>query len=226
MYTSFEDFQRDAVACGKAYYSDASFQPQALELAFKIYSNACRGTTLLDADGKSIGFGITVVGRLALKSRAVDGREEFEWIPSDESFPSIDTIMKENLGTLSEVPSDQVGSILDSKKWSLLANDAWLIGSIHAGTEFHFASPLINNNLWDNNKNRLTVSGREAIGIVSHGYEIRLPNPKLEAVAVCTDPAKARAATLLTYKSQVELADRNRIFHCWPFDGRPSAKRS
>jgi hypothetical protein len=225
MYTSFEDFQRDAAACGTAHYPDASLQPQATDAAFKIYNNASRGTTLLNAEGESVSFGITVVGRLALKSRLVDGREEFEWIPSDESFPSIDAIMRENLGTLSERRSDQVGSILDSKTWSLLANDAWLIGSIHAGTEFHFASPLTCSNLWDDNKNRLTVTGREAIGIVSHGYEVRRPNPKLEAVAVCTDPAKARSATLLTYKTHLQLADRNHIFR-WAFDEPPSAKRS
>jgi hypothetical protein len=86
--------------------------------------------------------------------------------------------MKENLGALSEGPSNQVGSILDSKHWSLLANDAWLLGSIHAETEFHFASPLTYSNLWDGSKNRLTVTGREAIGIVSHGYEYsgRIPS--------------------------------------------------
>ena len=184
MYTSFEDFQRDAAACGIAHYPDASLHPQALDAAFKIYNNARCATTLLNAEGETVPFGITVVGRLALKSRLVDGREEFEWIPSDESFPSIDAIMRENLGTLSERRSDQVGSILDSKTLSLLANDAWLIGSIHAVTEFHFASPLICSNLWDDNKNRLTVTGREAIGIVSHGYEVRRPNPKLEAVGV------------------------------------------
>src|SRR4029077_230649 len=176
MYTSFEDFQRDAAACGTAHYPDTSLLPQATDAAFKIYENATRATTLLNAEGESVPFGITVVGRLELKvSRLVDGSEEFEWIPSDESFPSIDAIMKENLGTLSEGSSDQVGSILDTKTWSLLANDAWLIGSINAVTEFHFASPLTCSNLWDDNKNRLTVTGREVIGIVSHGYEVRRP---------------------------------------------------
>lgn len=178
MYISFEDFQRDAVACGAAHYPDASLQPEAMDAAFKIYNNAIRGTTLLDAENKSVPFGITVVGRLELKRRRrVDGREEFEWIPSNESFPSIDAIMRENLGILGEGTFDRVGSILESKTWTLLANDAWLIGSIHAGTEFHFASPLTCRNLWDDNNNRLTVTGREVIGIVSHGYEVRRPIP-------------------------------------------------
>jgi hypothetical protein len=38
--------------------------------------------------------------------------------------------------------SDGSGSILSAGLWSLLANDAWLLGGIHARTEFHFASPL------------------------------------------------------------------------------------
>ena len=48
----------------------------------------------------------------------------------------------------------------------LLANDAWLLGGIHAQTEFHFASPLRWENLWDSEFDRLTVTGREVVGIV------------------------------------------------------------
>jgi hypothetical protein len=158
------------------------------------------------------------VGRLELKvTRVVEGREEFEWSPSSESFPSIDAIMRENLGTLHEDSPDQVGSILDSKTWSLLANDAWLLGSIHAETEFHFASPLTRANLWDDKRNRLTVTGREVIGIVAHGYRVRRPNPRLEAVAVCADPAAARSASLLTYRAQLQHAVRDQTLR-WAFD--------
>ena len=148
---------------------------------------------------------MTIVGRLALRvtTRKDNGEEEYAWIPSDESFPSIDEIMKENLGILNEESTDKSGSILNSKNWSLLANDAWLLGSIHATTEFHFASPISLNNLWDENMKRITVTAREIIGITAHGYELRRPNPKLEFVALCIDRNKAMAASLITYKDYV-----------------------
>ena len=82
---------------------------------------------------------VTIVGRLALRE------DNGAWIPSDEQFPSIDEIMQQNLKTLGEDPGEQ-GSVLSAKDWSLLANDAWLLGGIHAKTEFHFASPL----RWEN----------------------------------------------------------------------------
>jgi hypothetical protein len=148
---------------------------------------------------------VTIVGRLALRItiRKDNGEKEFTWVPSDESFPSIDTIMKENFGTLAEESTASIGSILDTQNWSLLANDAWLLGSLHALTEFHFASPLIWSNLWDDTKERITVTGREVIGISTQGYEIQRPNPKLEAVAICTDKNKAMAASLISYKDRV-----------------------
>ena len=206
MYEYVKPFRDDALTCGEAYYPDVSLKPQNIDAAFKIYENVKKGTTLFDADGKTIQFGVTIVGRLALKviTRKDNGEEEYIWLPSDESFPSIDGIMKENLGTLSEGSADRIGSILDTKSWSLLANDAWLLGSVHAKTEFHFASPLRWRNLWDDDARRLTVTAREAIGITAHGYKISRPNPKLEAVALCVDEKQALAASLITYKNHVQ----------------------
>jgi hypothetical protein len=206
MYELFDDFKLDALNCGTDYYADASLKPQNIDNAFKIYQHARNGTTLLDADGNTIAFGVTIVGRLALRVNTSkdNSEEEYTWVPSDESFPSIDEIMKENLGILTEEAADKSGSILNSKNWSLLANDAWLLGSIHAVTEFHFASPISLSNLWDENMQRITVTAREIIGITAHGYEICRPNPKLESVAICIDKNKAMAATLITYKDYVK----------------------
>ncbi|MBS3955361.1 MAG: hypothetical protein KGZ88_20630 [Methylomicrobium sp.] len=206
MYTDINNFRQDAFECGTDYYSDASLNPQNIDTAFKIYQHARQGTTLLDVDGNTIPFGVTIVGRLALRIsiRNDNGEEDYSWVPSDESFPSIDAIMKENLGTLAEGSTGPMGSILDTRNWSLLANDAWLLGSIQAMTEFHFASPLSWSNLWDDTMKRITVTAREAIGITTQGYEIRRPHPKLEAVAVCIDKNKALAASLISYKDQVK----------------------
>ncbi|MDO8843717.1 MAG: hypothetical protein Q7U98_03110 [Methylicorpusculum sp.] len=206
MYDHINHFRQDALECGTDYYSDDSLKPQNIDTAFKIYQHARQGTTLLDADGNTIAFGVTIVGRLALRVsvRKDNGEKEFTWVPSDESFPSIDAIMKENLGTLAEESTGPIGSILDTRNWSLLANDAWLLGSLQALTEFHFASPLSWSNLWDDTMKRITVTAREVIGISTHGYEIRRPNPKLEAVAICIDKNKALAASLISYKDRVK----------------------
>jgi len=170
---------------------DDSLQPEKLAAAYRIYEQASGGTKLKDLDDHQVDFGVTIVGRLALRD------DNGSWIPSDTAFPSIDEIMQENLKTMGENPSDQ-GSILSAKNWSILANDAWLLGGIHAETEFHFASPLRWKNLWAPSAGRMTVTAREAICILSCGYEIIRPNPKLEAVAICTDAAKANRASLLT----------------------------
>lgn len=207
MYEDFEIFKRDALSCGAAYYPDKSFELQEVEAAFKIYRNAAKGTTLLDADDNRVAFGVTVVGRLALKvqTRKENGQEEYTWVPSDESFPSIDEIMKQNLGILDENTQESSG-ILATSNWSLLANDAWLLGELHAHTEFHFASPLSWENLWDEEAKRMTVTAREAIGITMHGYQIQKPQPKLEAVAICVDPQKSRVASLTSYRNHVQRA--------------------
>ena len=114
----FGSFERDALACGATHYPDTSLQPQNIDAAFKIYRNARKGTTLLDADGNTIAFGVTIVGRLALKVTPCkeNRRKEYSWLPSDESFPSIDKIMRENLGTLTEGSADQIGKYSRQQK--------------------------------------------------------------------------------------------------------------
>jgi hypothetical protein len=139
MYEDIKEFQTAALTCGANYYADGSLHPDKMMAAFKIYRNASAGTRLSDFEGNPVDFGITIVGRLAL--RAADGL----WISADESFPSIDEIMRENLKIMDEDAEDS-GSILNASLWSLLANDAWVLGGIHARTEFHFASPL----RWEN----------------------------------------------------------------------------
>ena len=110
--------------------------------------------------------------------------------------------MRENLKVMDEDAADS-GSILSAGHWSLLANDAWVLGGIQARTEFHFASPLRWENLWDARGNRMTVTAREVIGITAFGYRISRPVPKLEAVAQWTDEQKAAAASLPAYKKEV-----------------------
>lgn len=186
MYKFLDAFQKDVALCGNTYYDAKSLQPNSVNTAYEIYRNAVNGTNL----------GITIVGRLALLK---DGR----WISSNPDFPSIDEILKQNLGTMDE-NAGSLGCVLDTGNWSLLANDAWLLGSIHAVTEIHFASPLSWTNLWNEAERRMTVTAREVIGITSMGYKIERPAEWAEAVATCIDVNVAQQSSLLTYKTQVE----------------------
>ena len=147
-YSSFDAFKKDAISCGPDYYSDGSLGAQKMQIAYQIYRKACEGAKLYDLDGNAIDSYIMIVGRLALKKKKPGATEEYYWVPSNEEFPSIDEIMRQNFGTMDEDP-EHSGSILDAKTWSLLANDAWLLGGIHSHAEFHFASPLSWDNLWD-----------------------------------------------------------------------------
>lgn len=191
MYQTAETFARDAQLCGSEYYEDASLEEQKIRVAYAIYQQARVGTAL----------GITIVGRLQLKTKGKDG--QFMLIPSNEWFPSIDQHMKENLRTLNEDFSNGRGSILSSDNWTLLANDAWVLGGLHSLTEFHFASPLRWSNLWDEANQRMSIMAREVIGITSSGYQLMRPNTQLETIATYYSRQEAVNASLLTYKDHV-----------------------
>jgi hypothetical protein len=181
MYETLEEFTQDAQRCGDDYYRDILTHPKKIEVAYQIYSLVRNGTAL----------NISIVGR-----------ESSEGKDSSEDYPNIDRYVKDNFKTLDERSQD-VGSVLDTTHWSLLANDAWLLASLHALTEFHFASPLHWANMWDDNKMRITVTAREVIGITSSGYDITRPYPKMEPVAVCHNQRAALTASLLTYKAHL-----------------------
>ena len=194
MYDTKESFLEDVGKCGK-YYEGLTVKLK--DVAYVIYDKAKMGTIFAEFSKRQEEPGITIVGRLALKD------ESGEWVESDEKYPSIDPKMKNDLKVLNE-ESETAGSILDTENWSLLANDSWLLGGIHGRTEFHFASRIISENLWDNKKQRPTVMGRELIGIVSLGYKLSRQNRKLEPVAELETKSVALASTLLDYKTEVE----------------------
>jgi len=218
MYEHIDKFRAAALSCSTDYYMDGSLHEDKIRAAFRIYGNASAGTKLSDFEGNPVNFSITIVGRLAL--RLDDGT----WVSADESFPSIDEIMRENLKVMDEDSGDS-GSILSASLWSLLANDAWLLGGIRARTEFHFASPLRWENLWDARGNRMTVTAREVIGITGFGYRISRPIPKLEAIAQCIDEKKAAAASLPAYKNEVQKYQTMQAFRKF-YETIPEAART
>lgn len=190
MYASQSEYDAHLnVECRDHYLTDWSKSLDKKDEAWKIYDHA-----------RNNRLGMHVVGRLA-RSTEKDGKK----IPgvSTTGNPSIDDSMRANLGALTEIDGE-LGAILNSvDKWSLLGNDSWLLGGINACFEIHFASPLSWENLWSNDYNAMTVTGREVIGILCLGYEISRPT-SLEAIALPKDPAQARAASLVDYMQAVQ----------------------
>ncbi|EYF03651.1 hypothetical protein [Chondromyces apiculatus] len=151
-----------------------------------------------------------------------------KFVESTEDFPGIDPDLRANFLSLNEEmksqilgTNQQVGAVLNSTKWTLLANDAWLLGGIHQQGEIQFASPLQWSTLWDEAFERPTVTGREVIGICRFGYELfqntytvsasdgsgQKSGPatlmRLGSGARVADPARAKAATLVDYNEEI-----------------------
>jgi len=181
MYETLEEFTHDALLCGDDFYKDILADPKKIETAHHIYLLVRNGTPL----------GITIVGR-----------GSFDGEVSNEDHPNIDQYVKDNFKTLRESSQD-IGGVLDMTHWSLLANDAWLLASLHSLTEFHLASPLHWTNMWDDKRERITITAREVIGIASSGYVITRPYPAMEPVAVCHNQRLALTASLLTHKAHI-----------------------
>jgi hypothetical protein len=192
-----ETFTKDALQCTSRFYDDLSLTLLGkIGWAYDIYQKATRGT----------GLGVIVLGRTKSEKDGIVG-------PANEQTPYMDKALEENLVLTDEVLANETGSIMgiETPRWSLLANDAWILGGVHAEveanrkTEFHFASPLRWENFWKDRTGRMTLMAREIIElVVVSGYELRRPNPELEAIAVCVDKEKASNASLLKYKEAVE----------------------
>ncbi len=179
-YETLEAFKADVLALSGEY---KNLSPEDVENAFKVYQNAL--DTNLDS---------AIVGRLAQK-----GKE------SSEEAPSIDNPMRENFGRMNE--GAQGGSILNSDKWTMLMNDAWLLGGLHSTNPIYLASGRTEANVQGTNPEfPMTVTGRELIGITSHGYEIGAGHPSLGEVARPVDKDAARSASLITYAEALQKA--------------------
>ncbi len=191
-------FLREAQQCGSAFYSDRSLESAKAEEAYLMYRRAWEGAKLKFA----------VTGRLQIGDEEAEERNDPSLlIPSDELYPAIDSAMQKNLLVMNDnYASKRDVSIFcyPYKDWTLLINDAWLLGLIHAKAEMHIASPLRWDNFWLAHENRMSMMARELIGLTASGYELTRPSQKLEVVAVCVDLEKAKKATLLTLKAEVE----------------------
>lgn len=92
--------------------------------------------------------------------------------------------------------------------WSVLVNDAWVLGGIHSLSTFCLSTPRKPGNVYNMRHghdfyHHLTVLGRELVGLMAFGYAIRRDHPALGEVAVCVDAGLAKAATFAAYSRHI-----------------------
>ncbi|NGX46806.1 MAG: hypothetical protein K1000chlam3_00170 [Chlamydiae bacterium] len=92
------------------------------------------------------------------------------------------------------------GSILCDTNWSIIKNDAYVLGSIHAKKTFYLfgENGSIDATLWDEANNRPHVAGRELAMLYEAGYRQVATDAQKEkygATFVCLDPQTAENFT-------------------------------
>lgn len=147
-------------------------------------------------------FAVYTHARLTNLEMLIVGR----WVQNaTEQFPGIDQSVRQNFQEMNEL--DVGGSVLNSDNWTLLANDAWILGGLHSQTPFYLASTRNEANIRGNNPNHpMSVTGRELIGVMRHGYQVVQGHPTLGDVARCNNPGVAANATFVTYRDAVNNA--------------------
>jgi hypothetical protein len=91
------------------------------------------------------------------------------------------------------------GNIQVLDKWAPVVNDCWVLGGMHRHADFELVSMRTLKNLWDFDKGFHIVTAREILGLLNFGYTLKQLPHTLKLV--CTDQAKAGAATIQAYDS-------------------------
>lgn len=149
-------------------------------------------------------------GAYSLYENAYEGNLPCMVIGADK-LRSSEVEMK-NFGVLSEkapfcppelassLPEKWKGGILCDKSWSVMKNDAYVLGSIHAKKTFYLfkEKEQLQSILWDKKNNRPHVTGREIAMLYEAGYRqvaSESESEKYGATFVCLNPQKAENFT-------------------------------
>jgi len=150
------------------------------EGAYSLYENAYEGT-----------LPCMVIGASKLKS----SEEELKNFGTlSEKFPYCPPKLTSSL------PEKLKGGILCDKSWSVIKNDAYILGSIHSQKTFYLfkEKEKLQSILWDKKNNRPHVTGREIAMLYEAGYRqvaSESESEKYGATFVCLDPKKAENFT-------------------------------
>lgn len=126
------------------------------------------------------------------------------WVGPAYAGPGIDQDLKNNFFIMDEQVAGGAIMQITGGQWTVLVNDAWLLGGIHSHTPFYLASPRTPETIYDVANARMTVTARELTGLKSFGYSIRRRNG-LGEVAVCVNTGLADVADFRTYRQHIDL---------------------
>ncbi|WP_116211436.1 hypothetical protein [Streptomyces olivoreticuli] len=177
MFKSKDEFVKAAKAAekiykeaglGKSWDGHDAFSAERVGVAWCVYSAVLKARK--DLGPQFLGL---VIGGLRTEE------------DPEQQGAGIDPKVKKNFGTMDETTKQfaQMGCVLDSKRWSVLVNDSWLLAGVHDAQEFFLASPRTEANVFDFAEGRLRVFGRELAGLRAFGYKFMdSPWPRLGEV--------------------------------------------
>jgi hypothetical protein len=127
-------------------------QNEIMEDCYKIYHNAFNAP-----------LPIILGGRFLRESSSIQELKNFGVLSS--GTPAISRHL------ISSIKDVATGSIFCPSPWSLIRNDAFMLGALHSRHTFYIAGDPTEEQLWDEEEKRLKVLGREISILASCGYE-------------------------------------------------------
>lgn len=176
MYNTRTAFEEAVFSCNPPYSDE---ELSSIEVAWRVYRNNTMKSK----------FDFLVIGRLVADSTP--------------NTPGIDASVRRNLYVMDETFFG--APIIDTSNWTLLVNDAWLLGGIHNFAQFQLASFITMGNIYKTLGgfgNQLTVTGRELVGLKTFGYTKR--ELLIGSVLVCTDLNRAKSANFNEYLHSIK----------------------
>ncbi|MGA4980316.1 hypothetical protein [Streptomyces cinereoruber] len=207
MFQSWEDFRQAVVDARPLYIRsagseedrrslEAAFSEERVRVAFNVY--------------KAAQWAVEIQNMGLIAGNRLDQDE----VIATEKIPGIDSEVIKNFKTMSETTERGTGQVLDSSKWTILVNDAWLLGGAHYIAQFFLASPRTRENLhrtvrpdWFKKSRKFrtgfTVFSRELIGLKSCGYEFESHQTTGEIAYLPQGADHPGSLTFSTYQERV-----------------------
>ena len=212
-YNNFDKFRLDVFRLNRYYFHGlkARSTPGQSPLSYDVFRAHYMGN-IANAWGMLVNtmdnpLGTVLLGRVAMQFPMQDPQQiasldEMVGVRLRDStveVPLLDEAMHKNFGIATEYSS---GSISWSNNWTLLMNDALILGGIQKNLPFYLVSKRIPENIWDARGNRLTVTGRELVALLTSGYKIQRMADGSEYLY--NDSEQPRGLTLPEYNRAVD----------------------
>lgn len=212
-YNNFHQFRIDVFNLNRYYFQGltARTSPGTAPLSYDVFRAHYYGN-IANAWGMLVNtmnnpLETVLLGRVAMQFPTMNPQEiasldqlvGVRLKDSTVEVPLLDEAMHQNFGIATEYTS---GSISWSNNWTLLMNDSLILGGIQKNLPFYLVSKRTSENIWDARNGRLTVTGRELVGILTSGYKIRRMQDGSEYLY--NDSANPRGITLPEYNRAVD----------------------